>query len=287
MLPVTVLAWDPGTKVFWKALAMMKRFVLLAAIGAGLLLTSYCTAALVEAPNTLSAEEKQAGFELLFNGRDLKGWEQKGNWKVEGDAMSRVERGGDITYAVKPLPDDFELRFEWKVAPGSNSGLYYRAGQYEYQILDNTKHADGRNPRSSAASLYFCMAPSHDATQPVGQWNAGRILCKGTVIQHWLNGQKVIDFDYADPRWAAEVELLRQRGGDLASRGAKLHLQDHGDPVWYRGLKLRTIPAGETLERTAVVPAAIPEAAREHEREVLEKIRLRKQAPQKPRAAKG
>ncbi len=131
----------------------------------------------------------------------------------------RTGKGGSLVYPLKPIPDDFELRFEWKVAPGSNSGVYYRPTQYEFQILDNQKHADGKNPRTSAASLYFCMPPSHDATRPVGQWNTARVVCKGTVIQHWLNGEKVIDFDYTDPKYAEQVKLLKLRGGDLTARG--------------------------------------------------------------------
>jgi hypothetical protein len=158
---------------------------------------------------------------------------------------------------MQPIPDDFELRFQWKVAKGSNSGVYYRPTQYEYQILDNNVHADGKNPRTSAASLYFCMAPSHDATRPVGEWNEGRIICKGTVIQHWLNGEKVVDFDYADPKWKFNVDMLNQRGGDLTARGARLSLQDHGDPVWYRGIKLRTLGPDDELDRTPIEPATI------------------------------
>jgi hypothetical protein len=177
------------------------------------------------------------------------------------------------------VPDDFELRFEWKVGKGSNSGVYYRPGQYEYQVLDNQVHRDGRNPRTSAASLYFCMAPSHDATKPVGEWNVGRVVCKGTVIQHWLNGVKVIDFDYADPKWAAEVEQLRKRGAKLADRGAHLHLQDHGDPVWYRGIKIRELGPDETLDRSPVTPAVISEEARKSELKILEQF-------QKPRQKK-
>ena len=75
------------------------------------------------------------------------------------------EGGGSLTYSKRRLPDNFELRCQWKVNKGSNSGVYYRPGQYEYQILDNKVHRDGHNPRTSAASLYFCMAPSHDATK--------------------------------------------------------------------------------------------------------------------------
>lgn len=235
-------------------------------------------AGLAAEANTLSPQEKQAGFELLFNGRDLEGWQQKGNWKIEDGAISRTGRGGSLAYQAKAIPDDFELLFDWKVAKGSNSGVYYRPGQYEYQILDNQNHGDGKNPRTSAASLYFCMAPSKDATRPVGEWNSGRIVCHGTVIQHWLNGEKVIDFDYADPKNAKEVELLRQRGGDLKARGAFLSLQDHGDPVWYRNIKLRTLGPSEKLDRTPVTPAVIPDAALKHEQEILVQIEKRRQA---------
>src|SRR5690242_3154439 len=74
-------------------------------------------------PNQLTAEEKKAGFELIFDGSDLDGWEHKKNWTIEDGALTRKDRGGDITYKAKKIPDDFELRFEWKVAKGSNSGV--------------------------------------------------------------------------------------------------------------------------------------------------------------------
>lgn len=244
-----------------------RRFVLsiLAFISTGLM------ASAAEALNTLTQAEKESGFELLFNGNDLGGWQQNGNWKVEDGAFGRADKGGGITFKTKPIPNDFELTFEWKVAKGSNSGVYYRPGQYEYQILDNAHHGDGKNPRTSAASLYFCMPPSKDATKPVGEWNTGRIVCKGTVIQHWLNGEKVIDFDYTDPKYAWEVELLDIRGADLSKRGAQLHLQDHGDPVWYRNIKLRTLGADAKLDRTPVTPGAVPEEKLKYEREFIEK----------------
>jgi hypothetical protein len=240
-----------------------------------------CAVALqAEDSNPLTEAEKAAGFESLFDGRDLDGWQHNGNWVVEDGAIAWKERGGNLVYAVKKIPDDFELQFQWKVGPGSNSGVYYRPTQVEYQILDNAAHADGGNPRTSAASLYFCMAPSRDATRPVGEWNTGRVVCQGTVIQHWLNGEKVIDLDYADPRWSEEVELLRQRGGDLTARGANLLLQDHGDPVWFRGIKLRELGPDDQLDRTPVTPQEIPEQVRQAERERLERILQRKAKPQ-------
>lgn len=205
-------------------------------------------------------------FESLFDGRTFTGWEQKGNWVIEDGAFHRKDKGGPLTYTVKTVPDDFELRFEWKVSKGCNSGVYYRPGQYEYQVLDNANSPYGENPRQAAASLFFCMAPSKDATKPFGEWNEGRVVCKGTVIQHWLNGEKVIDFDYTDPKWAEEIELLRIRGADLKARGGKLWLQDHGADVWFRNIRLRTIPAEEQLTRSEFTPMPVPPAALEKEK---------------------
>ncbi len=235
-------------------------------------------------PNQLTEEEKSQGFELLFNGQDLEGWKHGGNWIVQEGALTRTGRGGSLVYDKAKVPDDFELRFEWKVAPGSNSGVYYRPTQYEYQILDNAKHADGKNPRTSAASLYFCMAPAKDATREPGQWNTAKVVCKGTVVQHWLNGQKVIDFDYADPRWKDNVEMLRLRGGDLAARGANLNFQDHGDPVWYRSVRLRTIPSDEVLVSENIQPQPLTPEQLEAERTKLQGIIQRRQKQSQSKA---
>lgn len=231
---------------------------------------------------SLASLASAGDFEVLFDGSSLEGWQHKGNWKIEDGALARQGKGGSLVYQAKKIPDDFELVFEWKVAEGSNSGVYYRPTQYEYQILDNDKHADGKNPRTSAASLYFCMPPSHDATKDPGEWNQGRIVCKGTVIQHWLNGKKVVGFDYTDPRYAAEVEMLKQRGGNLEARGAHLSLQDHGDPVWYRHIKLRELGPEDKLDRSPVTPQELTTEQKMAEAAKLERIlENRRRAQQK------
>lgn len=249
----------------------MKKQISIICLGCLVLLMSNQSGCTSE-PNQLSDQEQQQGFKLLFNGRDLTDWQHSGNWKVEEGVITRSGKGGSLVYETEPVPDNFELKFEWKVAEGSNSGVYYRPGQYEYQILDNQKHVDGKNPRTSAASIYFCLPPSHDATRPVGEWNTGRIVCQGTVIQHWLNGEKVIDLDYTDPRYAWHVELLANRGGNLSDRGANLSLQDHGDPVWYRALKMRSIPDTEKLKHSNVNPAEITDAMMAAEQRKLQRI---------------
>lgn len=217
--------------------------------------------------------EHQLGFKTLFDGVSFAGWEHGGNWEIRSGAFYRARKGGPLTYTARTVPDDFELRFEWRVTRGCNSGVYYRPGQVEYQILDNVHSPYGENPRQAAASLFFCMAPSVDATLPHGQWNTGRILCKGSVIEHWLNGKCVISFDYNDPKWAEQVRLLGIRGGDLTGRGGRLWLQDHGQSVWFRNLRWREIPADETITPDPMFqPMPIPPEALEKERARVERM---------------
>ncbi len=260
----------------------MRRFLCLAVVAS----VSLACVSMASADSPLSDDEKAAGFTALFNGKDLDGWKHSGNWKVEDGVIARQGKGGSLVYTTEKVPDDFELRFEWKVGKGSNSGVYYRPTQYEYQILDNTVHRDGKNARTSAASLYFCMPPSEDATKPVGEWNQGRVVCKGTVVQHWLNGKKVVGFDYKDPKWKANVDMLRQRGGKLEERGANLNLQDHGDPVWYRNIRMRKLAADDKLDRSPVIPAKLPEEVLAAEKKKLSGIIARREAQQKASAEK-
>ncbi len=219
-----------------------------------------------------AATAAEPGFESLFNGRSLEGWSHEGNWGVVDGVIARTGRGGSLVYRRAKVPDDFELRFDWKVAKGCNSGVYYRPGQYEYQLLDNAHSPYGENPRQAAASLFFCQAPTRDVVRPHGEWNEGRIVCKGTVIQHWLNGEKVIDFDYADPRWAEAVRLLRIRGGELSARGAHLSLQDHGADVWFRNLRWRALPADEPLMSENLQPMPVPPGALAKEQERVRRM---------------
>jgi|GEM_PF-416436 len=258
-------AWDPVETNLLYSISRPRREVILSRVT--LAAAAQTDAKPAAANSSLSTEEQRLGFESLFDGKSFAGWEQKGNWVIADGAFYRKDKGGDLTWKVKPVPDDFELRFEWKVSKGCNSGVYYRPGQYEYQVLDNVNSPYGENPRQAAASLFFCMAPSRDATRPLGEWNEGRVVAKGTILQHWLNGAAVIDFDYTDPKWAKEIELLRIRGANLAARGAFLRLQDHGQDVWFRNLRLRAIPPEEKLVRHPFTPMPIPPAALEKENE--------------------
>ena len=216
----------------------------------------------------LKSGEQEEGFTPIFDGITFEGWEQDGNWVIADRAFHRRERGGPLRYTASKVPDDFELRFEWMVSEGCNSGVYYRPGQVEYQVLDNSGSPYGENARQAAASLFFCMAPSRDATRPAGEWNTARIICQGSVIEHWLNEERVLSFDYEDPKWAPYVELLAIRGGNLSGRGGTLSLQDHGQDVSFRRLRWREIlPSEKITPDAAFRPLPVTGVAEEKERE--------------------
>ena len=186
-------------------------------------------------PNTLTKAEKKQGFTSLFDGKSFKGWKHNGNWEVEDNVLTREGKGGSIVYTAAKVPDDFELRFEWKVAPGSNSGIYYRPTQYEYQILDNGKHRAGGNPRTSAASLYFCMAPSHDATKKPGEWNTFFIRMVGEKVSVWLNNTQVVDRTVLENFWDKERK-------QKLPRADQIELQHHGSELFFKNLYIKELP---------------------------------------------
>ncbi len=221
-----------------------------------LFLTGLVIAADDPTPNQLSAEEKGQGFRLLFDGKSTNGWRgfrQKGfpeGWQVVDGAIARVSNAGDII--TEDQFDNFELRLQWKVAPGSNSGIMYFVSEDqdkpyytgpEYQILDNAKHPDGRKKITSAASVYALYPPSKDVTRPVGEWNDTKIISLNGKVEHWLNGEKVAEYDRNSDEWKAKVKASKFASMPEFGKPLKGHicLQDHGDPVYYRSIRIREL----------------------------------------------
>jgi hypothetical protein len=210
--------------------------------------------------NQLTAAEKADGWKLLFDGKTTKGWHQyKGKdigkgWKIADGALALVhkegEGGGDII--TDDMFGNFEFAIDWKVTPGANSGIMYRVSETEdapfftgpeYQILDNAKHADGKNPKTSAASCYALYAPTKDVTKPVGQWNHTRILVKDNHVEHWLNDVKVVEYEFGSKDWnkrVAESKFNEWKKFGTMKKGG-IDLQDHGDDVAYRNIKIRPL----------------------------------------------
>lgn len=208
--------------------------------------------------NVLTDEERAEGWLLLFNGQDLSGWRNfrgsgapKG-WAVQDGALARVSGGGDIV--TEKQYGDFELTLDWKISEGGNSGIFYRGSEEhspiyatapEMQVLDNGRHRDGRNPLTSAGSLYALIPPVADVTSPPGQWNQARLIARGKHVEHWLNGTKLLEAEIGSDEWRELVaeSKFRDMPHFAGFDGGVVGLQDHGDPVWYRNIKIRPLKA--------------------------------------------
>lgn len=209
-------------------------------------------------PNSLTAKEKSDGWKLLFDGQSLDGWrgyktEAIGaGWKaVDGALVLTAAKAGDIL--TKEEFADFELRFEWKISAGGNSGVIYRAGLGEsapfrfgpeYQVLDNIAATDNKLGNHLAGSLYD-MGPEvpRDLPKPVGQWNQSRLIVKGWKVEHWLNGKMVVAVDLASPEGKAMIAASKFKTWPKFATLSKGHLafQDHGNVVSYRAIKIREL----------------------------------------------
>jgi hypothetical protein len=206
--------------------------------------------------NTLTAAEKSDGWRLLFDGQTVKGWRgfrsdpPPAGWKAMDGALVRDGGGGDIM-TVEQF-GDFELRLDWKIAKGGNSGIMFRVTQDgastyetgpELQVLDNAGHKDGGNSMTSAGSNYALHAPVRDVTRPVGEWNEVRLVVNGAHVEHWMNGVKLLEYELWSPDWTARMTASKFAKMPHYGRARRGHiaLQDHGDPVWYRNIKIKPL----------------------------------------------
>jgi 3-keto-disaccharide hydrolase len=206
------------------------------------------------APDATSPPASAGDWRPLFDGKTTSGWRgyhqqtMPGGWQAVNGALTRVSQGGDII-TIDQF-DSFELELEWQIAEGGNSGIMYRVSEDgdeayytgpEYQLLDNARHADGKNPLTSAASDYGLYAPVKDVTRPIGEWNAARILVKGNHVEHWLNGVKVVEYELGSPDWQQRVDASKFKQWPNYGRIPKGHiaLQDHGSQVAFRNIRIR------------------------------------------------
>jgi hypothetical protein len=210
------------------------------------------------AEEALAGEKQDAKgkFMKLFEGDKEKSWVGYNKdawpegWELKDGVLHRAGSGGDLQ-TVEEF-GDFDLRFGWKVSEGGNSGVMYRVSREkgpsyetgpEYQILDNARHRDGGSPLTSTGSLYAMYAPAKDVSKPAGKWNRARIVVRGNRIQHYLNGEKVVDAEIGSEDWnkrlaeskfATWPKFAKNKSGYIV-------LQDHGDEVWFRNMRVKRL----------------------------------------------
>ena len=244
-----------------RATALLTGFIL--AVGA----LTMTTGAQTPADNTLTAAEQEAGWKLLFDGKTLDQWRGfkmetlPPGWTAEAGALVHTPPVRDPQTNTRPRTrdivsadqySDFDFKFEWQLAPAppaGNSGIMFYvttegAETYfsgpEYQLLDNATHPDGKNPLTSAGSCYAIYAPTRDATRPIGQWNESRIVINKGKAEHWLNGEKVVQYDMNSDEWKAKVLGSKFKEWPIfgVARRGHIAIQQHGAKVAFRNLKI-------------------------------------------------
>lgn len=221
-------------------------------------------------PNTLTEKEKAEGWRLLFDGTSMNGWRgayldslPARGWEVrDGMLVVQASGGGEAAFGGDIVTRDefssFDLRVEFKLTEGANSGIKYfvteqqprtpgSAKGLEYQILDDARHPDaklGINGNRTLASLYDLIPATKKKARPIGQWNQARILVRDRHVEHWLNGVRVLAYERGGEQFLkhkAESKFRDLAGFGEAERGHIL-LQDHGNQVFYRNIKILVLP---------------------------------------------
>jgi hypothetical protein len=225
-----------------------------------LLLFLFTLPIFAEEIHTLTPEEKAAGWQLLFNGKDLSNFrmfrsdkEPDAGWKIENGVLKKVANvhGGNIV--TKEKYGDFTLTWEWKISAKGNNGIKYLVredrGDFagpEYQMLDNNGHRDGKNgAKRHTASLYDIFPPADNAPlKPVGEWNSSKIVIKGKNVEHWLNGVCVLAYELESEELKAAIAKSKFKKAPEFDKKIEGHimLTDHIDECFYRNIKILSDP---------------------------------------------
>jgi hypothetical protein len=232
----------------------------------------------VETVNTLTPDEQAEGWTLLWNGNDFSGWRGVGSdsipsahWQIVDGTIRKVPSsqvpvqadgrpagGGDLM--TERTYEDFELSLDFKLAPGANSGIKYNVDEelstshsrraalgFEYQILDDSLHPDakaGVGGNRTLGALYDMMPPNASKqANPPGEWNHARILRQDDRVEHWLNGQKILEYVIGSPEFDSLLAASKYVSiqGFAENRPGHIVLQDHSDEVFFRNIKIRDL----------------------------------------------
>ena len=218
------------------------------------------SSAALAADNALTAAEKSAGWQLLFDGHSLAGWrgynKKPGTpvtgWEVKDGTMHSLAKVKGEQIITERKFQDYEFSWEWKIAVGGNNGVKYfvtearsKSPGHEYQMLDDAVHPDGKiGPHRQTAAFYDVLPPAADKPQrKPGEWNTSKIVVRGKTVEHWLNGKNVLTYELGSEE--VRAGLAKSKFKNDAGFGDKiaghLLLTYHNDDCWYRNVKIREL----------------------------------------------
>ena len=203
------------------------------------------------------ASSVNAEWIVLFDGEKvngLRGYKQKGlpeSWVIVDGALKTIS-GHGVDLISEDVYKNFELELEWKVPKGGNSGIFYFAteeGKHIYesapemQVLDNIAHRDGLRDVTTAGSLYDLIAPIKNVVKTVGEFNQVRIKVEDNHVEHWLNGIKILEYEYQSEHMKALIAKSKFKTMPLFAKASSGHIGlqgDHGE-IWYRNIRIRKL----------------------------------------------
>ena len=207
--------------------------------------------------NILSAEETAAGFRLLFDGSSTAGWRgfrrpvMDTAWRAVDGLLTVAGRAGDIVTVDQYR--NFELRLDWRVPSGGNSGIMYHVTEDqetpwktgpEMALLDDARHPDNRSRLTSAGACHSVYAAPSGVVRAAGEWNEARVVVNGPHVEHWLNGVKVVEYQLWSDDWRQRVQASKFAQWPSYGMSPRGHISlqgDHGG-VQFRSIRIRVLP---------------------------------------------
>ncbi len=208
---------------------------------------------LIDAPETAEAEGEWTDLTSLDEWRNFKADTIGSAWVLEDGVLTLTGKGGG-DLITKEQYDDFAFEMEWKISEGGNSGLMFHVAEAdtlgatyhtgpEYQLLDNERHADAKIEKHRAGDNYDLQKSTVETVKPAGEWNETRLVVNNGMVEHYLNGEKVVEYELWTPEWeemVANSKFAEFPAYGLAKTG-HIALQDHGNEVSFRNIRVKRL----------------------------------------------